>query len=89
MLYLIRNRDGCTRYAGATLVDADGAVRYLSPAEWRLNTTGRWTSPATGAPYPAGWTLDIPDAGIRTVITPKLADQENRSSLMPNLRVAG
>ncbi len=85
MLYVLRNRDGGTRYAGATLVDPEGGVRYLRPGEWELNTTGRWNSPATGAPYPARWTLDIPSASIRTVITRKVADQENRSVLIPNL----
>ncbi|MDE0032274.1 MAG: carotenoid 1,2-hydratase [Deltaproteobacteria bacterium] len=85
MLYLLRNRNGGTHYAGATLVEAGGAVRHLQPSEWKLNATGQWTSPATGAPYPAGWILDIPDAAIRAVITPRLADQENRSSLIPNL----
>ncbi len=85
MLYLLRGRDGGTRHAGATLVDSAGAVRYLTRGEWKLDATGQWTSPATGAPYPAGWTLDIPDASIRAVITPRLADQENRSALIPNL----
>ena len=85
MLYLLRNRGGGTRYAGATLVETGGAVRYLQPGEWKLNATGRWTSPASGAPYPAGWILDIPDAAIRAVITPGVADQENRSALIPDL----
>ena len=85
MLYLLRDRDGTTHHAGATLVDPAGAVRYLRPDEWKLDATGQWTSPATGAPYPAGWTLDIPNAGIGAVVTPKLADQENRSALIPNL----
>ncbi|MDE0354757.1 MAG: carotenoid 1,2-hydratase [Deltaproteobacteria bacterium] len=85
MLYLLRNRDGGTRYAGATLVETGGAVRYLQPGEWKLNATGQWTSPASGAPYPAGWILDIPDAAIRAVIAPRVADQENRSALIPNL----
>jgi len=85
MLYLLRGRDGSARYAGATLVDPEGGVRYLLPDEWKLKTTGEWTSPVTPAAYPAGWTLDIPSAGIRTVITPELSDQENRSALIPNL----
>ena len=85
MLYILRSRDGTTHHAGATLVDPAGAVRYLKPAEWTLNATTQWTSPATGAPYPAVWTLDVPIAGIRAVIVPKLADQENRSALIPNL----
>ena len=85
MLYILRDRDGATHHAGATLVDSAGAVRYLQPDEWKLNATGRWTSPATGAPYPAGWTLHIPSAAIRAVVSPKLAEQENRSALIPNL----
>ena len=85
MLYLLRDRDGTTYHAGATLVDPAGSVRYLQPDEWKLDTTGEWTSRATGAAYPAGWTLDIPHAAIRAVVTPKLADQENRSALIPNL----
>ena len=85
MLYLLRNRDGTTHHAGATVVDPAGAVRYLAPGEWDLNATRQWASPTTGAPYPARWTLDIPDAAIHAVINPKLADQENRSALIPNL----
>ena len=85
MLYLLRSRDGKTDHAGATLVDAAGEVRYLEPGEWELNATREWTSPKTGAAYPAGWTLRIPAAGIAAVITPKLADQENRSALIPDL----
>ena len=52
MLHLLRSRNGYARYAGATLVDPAGAVRYLRPGEWKLNATGQWTSPATGAPIP-------------------------------------
>ena len=85
MLYLLRSRTAGTHHAGATVVDPAGTVRYLRPDQWKLNATGQWTSPASGAPYPSGWTLDIPDGGIHVVVTPKLADQENRSALIPNL----
>ena len=85
MLYLLRSRDGKTDHAGATLVEAAGEVRYLEPGEWELNATREWTSPKSGAAYPVGWTLRIPAAGIGAVITPKLADQENRSALILDL----
>lgn len=85
MLYLLRGRDGDTRYTGATLVDAAGAVHYLEPGEWELNVTREWTSPVSGAAYPAGWMLRIPAADMTAAITPKLADQENRSALVPDL----
>ncbi|MEO8470209.1 MAG: lipocalin family protein, partial [Chloroflexota bacterium] len=35
-----------------------------------------WTSPATGATYPAGWTIRIPGAGLVIDLTPTVADQE-------------
>lgn len=85
MFYLFRSREGKTDHAGAALVNAAGEVRYLEPDEWELNVTGDWRSPVSGAAYPTGWTLRIPSAGIASVITPKLADQENRSALIPNL----
>ena len=85
MLYLLRSRDGKPGHAGATLVDAAGEVRYLEPGDWELNAIEEWTSSKTGAAYPSGWTLRIPAAGIAAVITPKLADQENRSALIPDL----
>ena len=38
--------------------------------------TARWTSPATGADYPAGWAIEIPSAGLEIALTPTVAAQE-------------
>ena len=38
--------------------------------------TDRWTSPATGADYPAGWRIDIPGESLAIDLTPTVADQE-------------
>jgi predicted secreted hydrolase len=38
--------------------------------------TDRWRSPATGADYPAGWTIAIPSAGLSIALTPTVAAQE-------------
>jgi len=85
MLYLLRSRSGKTDYASGTLIGTRGEVRYLGPDDWKLNATRQWNSGKTGAAYPAGWTLQIPEFGIEVVIHPVLADQENRSSLIPDL----
>jgi len=85
MLYLLRSRSGKTDYAGGTLIGSDGDVRFLSTSNWKLSRTRTWTSPKTNATYPAGWTLEIPGLGFSAVITPDLADQENRSQLIPDL----
>jgi len=36
----------------------------------------QWTSPATGATYPAGWRLTIPGEGLAIDLHPTVADQE-------------
>jgi predicted secreted hydrolase len=85
MLYLLRSRSGRTDYASGTVVGSDGKPRYLTGGDWKLEATKTWTSRRTGASYPAGWKLEIPSAGFSAVITPELADQENRSTLIPDL----
>lgn len=79
MLYLLRRADGSVDFRNATRVDSAGAVRFLSPEDWSLRATATWTSPGTGAAYPARWTLEIPGEGLALDIVPRLADQENRA----------
>jgi predicted secreted hydrolase len=85
MLYLLRSRSGKTDYASGTVVGITGEVRYLGSDDWQLHITREWTSRTTGSSYPAGWTLQIPEFGIIAVITPEVADQENRSRLIADL----
>jgi predicted secreted hydrolase len=37
---------------------------------------GRWTSPRSGATYPQGWELRVPQAGLSLRIMPVFPDQE-------------
>ena len=76
MLSMIRAADGSYPLAYGTLVAPGGATRRLGPADFTVTATGRWTSPATGAVYPAGWTVAIPSAGISARLTPTVAQQE-------------
>jgi predicted secreted hydrolase len=85
MLYLMRRADGTVDFARGTLVDGGGRPRYLAAEEWRVRATARWKSPATGAEYPAGWTVELPGEGLRLEVVPALADQENRSRLVRDL----
>jgi predicted secreted hydrolase len=38
--------------------------------------TDRWTSPATGADYPAGWRIELPGESLVIDLTPTVAQQE-------------
>ena len=73
---LVRNADGTYPLIYGTLVDPDGTTRHVERDELAVEVTRRWTSPMTGADYPAGWTITIPDEGLRIELVPTVADQE-------------
>ena len=85
MLYLMRDADGGIDFARGTAVASTGEARPLAPGDWTLRATGRWRSPASGAEYPAGWTLEVPGERLVLTVRPLLADQENRSRRLPDL----
>jgi predicted secreted hydrolase len=75
MAFRIRGKDGGTRWAGASLRDASGAVHIARPAEVSFRPQRRWRSPRTAISYPVEWTLLV---GTRQCgLTPLMDDQEN------------
>jgi predicted secreted hydrolase len=77
MVFQLRQADGTVdSFSGGTLIAPDGSTRTLGPTDFRLETTGQWRSPRTGASYPSSWVLTVPSADLRLAITPLLADQE-------------
>ena len=75
MLYVLRSADGETTGVYGSETSADGTVRDLQPGSVTAEAIGSWTSPHTGAVYPSGWRLTLPD-GARLVLEPQLRDQE-------------
>jgi len=75
-LSLVRNADGTYPLVYGTLVGADGTTRHLPREAFTVEVTRRWTSPATGADYPAGWRVSIPGDGLVIDLTPTVAAQE-------------
>ncbi|MCA1648639.1 MAG: carotenoid 1,2-hydratase [Chloroflexi bacterium] len=75
MLYVLRGPDGQTTGVIGTQVLPDGSSRDVAPDSVSAQATGSWTSPHTGAAYPSGWRLVLPD-GQRLEVTPQLSDQE-------------
>ena len=75
-LSLVRNADGTDPLVYGTLVRADGSTRNLPRDAFTVEVTGHWTSPATGALYPAGWRVAIPSEGLTIEMTPTVAGQE-------------
>ncbi len=50
---LVRDADGSYPLVYGTLVAPDGSTRHLDREAFTVTVTGRWTSPTTGADYPA------------------------------------
>jgi predicted secreted hydrolase len=75
MLYRLRDAKGLSDYLSGTVVDAKGDARFLAADQIRLTSSGAWKSRASGATYPAQWSVTIPDFPIM-IIKPRLADQE-------------
>jgi predicted secreted hydrolase len=83
MVFQIRKRDGTIEpVSGGTLVDVNGSPEQLSASQLQIWPLDTWTSPGSGAVYPSGWQLQIPERGIELTIQPQLADQENRLSVV-------
>jgi len=77
MLYRLRRRDGSADPASqGTLVAAGGSYRPIPWSAVALASSATWTSPRSGARYPARWRLSIPAEGLDLEIRPYLADQE-------------
>jgi predicted secreted hydrolase len=70
---------------GGLLVEADGSTIPLASDAFEIEATGEWTSPHTGATYPAGWTITVDAEAIgaeddlRFSVTPLADDQELNS----------
>ncbi|MBC7810234.1 MAG: carotenoid 1,2-hydratase [Burkholderiales bacterium] len=63
---------------GGLLVDEDGSTRYLSSEDFTITATDQWTSPHSGAIYPAGWdiAIDVDGEALNLTLTPLINDQE-------------
>jgi RND superfamily putative drug exporter len=75
-LSLVRDADGSYPLVYGTLVDRAGRTTHLPRDAFRVDAGGHWTSPATGATYPAGWHLTIPGEDLAIGLRPTVADQE-------------
>ena len=75
-LSLVRDSDGTYPLVYGTLVDADGRSRHLPPDAFSVEVTDDWTSPRTGATYPAAWRVSVPGEDLEIELEPTVADQE-------------
>jgi predicted secreted hydrolase len=75
-LSLVRDANGGYPLVYGTLVDPAGSTTNLGPDAFSVEVTDHWTSPATGAVYPAGWTVRLPGKNLEVRLAPTVAQQE-------------
>ena len=75
-LSLVRAADGSYPLVYGTSVAADGAASHLDQSQFSVTSDATWTSPHTGAVYPARWTITVPSLNLTIQLTPTVADQE-------------
>lgn len=74
----VRAADGNVVLVYGTLSDVTGRATNLDRGAFTVTAQpGRtWTSPRTGAVYPAAWTIEVPSQGLVIRLRPTVADQE-------------
>ncbi|GAC1652750.1 MAG: lipocalin-like domain-containing protein [Vulcanimicrobiaceae bacterium] len=76
MLYRLRQKDGSeTAQSSGSLIERNGAVRFLPLSAFSVRETQFWVSPHTRARYPSSWTLQVKGLGT-LLVSPLAADQE-------------
>jgi len=77
MLYRLRRTDGSVEpMSSGTWVPAHGRAQALTVDDVHVEARGTWTSRASGARYPSGWRVTVPQFGLALDLAPLLADQE-------------
>jgi predicted secreted hydrolase len=83
MLYAMRDKSGAIDpVSEGTWVQADGKSERLLPGSFSIAKNGTWSSPQSGAVYPAGWHIKVPGHHADLTVTPTMPDQELRLSKM-------
>jgi predicted secreted hydrolase len=77
MFFEIRQEDGeLSPFSSGTYIHADGLATPLEMGDWQVEVSERWTSPNSGADYPAEWRITVPTLDLFLEGTPMMADQE-------------
>jgi len=85
MVFHLQRKDGSFERPFGTFISQEGSTTELSNQAIVISPKGAWTSPHTGAVYPSGWIIQVPDQQISLEITPLIRDQELSSGRFTRL----
>lgn len=76
-VFHIRKENGeIDRFSSGSFVNQSGLITPLGDQDFSIKSTASWTSEASGATYPANWTIEVPELNIELQVSPLVADQE-------------
>ncbi|MDQ2918956.1 MAG: carotenoid 1,2-hydratase [Verrucomicrobiota bacterium] len=77
MLYRMRLTNGSVDpTSSGTLIAPDGSSVHLANENFQMTPTDYWKSPKTGANYPIGWRVDLPEHDLRFTVRAAVKGQE-------------
>ncbi len=77
MCYQLRSgTNAVSEFSSGTFVEKNGQFTPLSHEDFKIEPTGYWKSPHSGATYPSGWKLSVPKFEIELTVNPVIEDQE-------------
>ncbi len=82
MLTILRNTDGSiSEFSQGLMIRPDGSLQRLTQEDASIQILDTWTSPVSGAVYPAHWRIHVPGEDLNLEVTPLVEDQELRVSI--------
>lgn len=76
-VYHLRKADGSIdNYSSGSYVTAQGKLVPLGNNSFEIVPQSTWSSPSSGAVYPSGWQIRVPEFDITLVVKPYLENQE-------------
>ncbi len=73
---ICRSDGGIDPFSSGTVIQPNGEIIHLNRDHFEIRVQETWQSAASGAVYPAAWTVQIPQINLTIEIAPYLADQE-------------
>ncbi|HEX8396648.1 MAG TPA: lipocalin family protein [Pyrinomonadaceae bacterium] len=64
-----------SEFSSGTFIDENGETTALTGADFKIEATGFWKSPA-GAAYPSGWQIKVEKLGLDLTVAPVMENQE-------------
>ena len=68
--------DQVNQRSEGSYIDELSCLYPLKAADFQILSVATWVSPHSGAEYPMGWQISVPEYGLEMSLTPVVEDEE-------------